>query len=82
MYKYLGCVVDEHLALNEMVEDKVAIGRRTLGAWLHRYQQEVGDIGVGAFKKLFSSLVVSTMLYGAEIWGCLRSLEDQVALIN
>ena len=49
---YLGCVVDEHLTLNEMVEDKATTGRKTLGAWLHRYQQEVGDIGVGAFKKL------------------------------
>ena len=55
-------MVDEHLALNEMVEDKAAIGRRTLGAWLHRYQQEMGDIGVGVFKKLFSSLVGSTRL--------------------
>ena len=38
MCKYLSCVVDEHLALNEMVEDKAAIGRRILGAWLHHYQ--------------------------------------------
>ena len=66
--------MDEHLALNEMVEDKAAIGRKILGAWLQRYQQEVGGIGVGVFKKLFSSLVGSSMLYGAEIWGSLRSL--------
>ena len=70
----IGCVVDEHLTLSEMVEDKAATGRKTPGAWLHRYHQEVGDIGVAAFKKLFSSLVSSSMLYGTEIWGCLRSL--------
>ena len=27
-YKYLGCVVDEHLELKEMVEEKAAEGRR------------------------------------------------------
>ena len=27
------------------------------------------------FRKLMSSLVESTMLYGAEIWGCNRDLE-------
>ena len=35
----------------------------------------MGDIGVGTFRKLMSSLVESTMLYGAEIWGCNRNLE-------
>ena len=35
-YKYLGCVVDEHLELKEMVEKKAAAGRRALGAWMNR----------------------------------------------
>ena len=26
IYKYLGCVVDEHLELKEMVEEKAAVG--------------------------------------------------------
>ena len=29
-YKYLGCVVDEHLELKEMVEERAAAGRRAL----------------------------------------------------
>ena len=29
-YKYLGCVVDEHLKLKEMVEERAAAGRRAL----------------------------------------------------
>ena len=32
-YKYLGCVVDEHLGLKEMVQDKVVAGKKALGAW-------------------------------------------------
>ena len=31
-YNYLGCVVDEHLELKEMVEEKAAVGRRALSA--------------------------------------------------
>ena len=61
-YKYLGCVVDEHLELKEMVEEKAAAGRRALSAWLNRCKAEVGDVGVGIFKKLMSALVDSTML--------------------
>ena len=74
-YKYLGCVIDEHLELKEMVEEKAAAGRRALSAWLNRCKAEVGDVGIGVFKKLMSALVDSTMLYGVEIWGCMRSLE-------
>ena len=55
-----------------MVEDKAAAGRRALSAWLNRCKAEVGNVGVGIFKKLTSALVVSTMLYGAKIWGCKR----------
>ena len=56
-YKYLGCVVDEHLELKEMVEEKAAAGRKALGAWLNRCKTEVGDVGVGTVKNLMSALV-------------------------
>ena len=74
-YKYLGCVIDEHLELNDMVEEKAMAGTKALGAWFSRCRVELGDIGVGAFRKLITSLVESTMLHGAEIWGCNRNLE-------
>ena len=41
-----------------------------MGAWFHRCRTELGDVGVGVFRKLITSLVDSTMLYGSEIWGC------------
>ena len=68
-------MIDEHLDLKEMVQDKVVAGMKALGAWFQRYRVEVGDIGIGTFKKLMSSLVESSMLYGAEIWGCSQNLE-------
>ena len=38
-------------------------------------EAEIGDVGVGTFKKLMSALVDLVMLYGVEIWGCTRGLE-------
>ena len=65
-----------------MVEEKAIAGKKALGAWLNRCKAEVGDVGVVTFKKLMSALVDSTTLYGAENWGCRRSLEaiEQVQL--
>ena len=74
-YRYLGCVVDEHLELKNMVEERAVASKKALGAWFHRCRSELGDIEVRVFRKLMSSLVESTMLYGAEIWGCNRDLE-------
>ena len=68
-YKYSGCVIDEHLELNDMVEERAVAGKKALGAWFSRCRVEVGDISVGTFRKLMASLVESTMLYDAEIWG-------------
>ena len=28
-----GCVIDEHLEMNDMVEEKTVAGKRALGAW-------------------------------------------------
>ena len=43
-YKYLGCVVDEHLVMTEMVEERAEDGRRALGACFQRCQAEIDDI--------------------------------------
>ena len=81
-YKYLGCVVDEHLVLTEMVGERAEAGRRALGACFQRYQAEIGDVGIRIFRKLWGLLVESSMMYGAEIWGSSRHLEliEQVQL--
>ena len=75
-YKYLGCIVDEFLEMREMIEDKAMAGKKALGAWFQRCTAELGDIGIGTFRKLMTSLVDSTMLYGAEVWGCCRNLQS------
>ena len=66
-YKYLGCVVDEHLVLTEMVEERAEAGRRALGASFQRCQAEIGDVGIRIFRKLWGSLVELSIMYGVEI---------------
>ena len=63
------------MELKEMGEEKAGAGRRSLSAWLNRCKADGGDVGVGIFNILMSALLDFTMLYGVEIWGCMRSLE-------
>ena len=51
-------------------------GKKALGAWFQRCTAELGDIGIGTFRKLMTSLVDSTMLYGAEVWGCCWNVQS------
>ena len=43
--KYLGCMVNEHLDLDDMVEDKEVDGKKALGAWFQRCNVEMGGGG-------------------------------------
>ena len=58
-----------------MVKDKGVDGKKALGAWFQRCNVEIGGVEVGTFKRLMSSIVESTMMYGAEVWGCNRNVE-------
>ena len=48
-------MVDEHLELKNMVEERAVVGKKALGAWFHWCRSELGDVGVGVFRKLMSS---------------------------
>ena len=70
-YKYLGCVVGEHLQGTTMVEERGMAGARALSDWFRRCRATVGEVrSRGAtFVRLMESLVESVLLYGAEVWG-------------
>ena len=84
-YKYLGCVIDEFLDLNSMVDDRnfwiwiqwwmtgPRAGRWTMDSLL---RSAVGVLYGCTFRTLLDSMVQSVPLYGAEAWGCLRGLES------
>ena len=43
-YKYLGCVVDEHVECRRMLEERGKAGARALSDWLRRYRATVGEV--------------------------------------
>ena len=79
VYKYLGCVVSEHLQSVRMAEERAKAGARALGDWLRRCRAAAGEVKGSIFMKLMEMLVESVLLYGAEVWGCggqLRPVEN------
>ena len=71
-YKYLGCVVDEHLSNVRMVEERAKARAKALSDWLRRCRATVGEV-TGAtltFVRLMEMLVESVLLHGVEAWGC------------
>ena len=74
-YKYLGCVVDEHGRCRRMVEERAKVGAVALSDWLRRCRALVGEVKGGTFGKLLEMLVGSVLLYGAEVWSCVRQLK-------
>ena len=75
-YKYLGCTVDEHLDLDDTVEDKGVDGKKALhGGLVLKVQFGDGVCGNRNIQELMSLLVESTMVYGVEVWECNRNVE-------
>ena len=72
-YKYLGCVINEHVESKVMVDSWGRAGARALCVWLRRCMQGScwrGARGVINFVKLLEAMVESLLLYGAGVWGC------------
>ena len=68
-YKYLGCVISEHLDGKRMLEERAKAGAKALSAWLKRCRATVGLVKGKSFTKLLGALVESVLLYGPEVWG-------------
>ena len=71
-YKYLDCVISEHLDGKWKLEERAKVGARALSAWLKRCRATVGVVKGESFTKLWEVLVESVLLYGAEVWVCGR----------
>ena len=81
-YKYLGCTINQHLECKGVVKERANAGTRALSSWLRGCTAAIGEVKGETFMKLMETLVESVLLYGAEVWGCGRQLEqvEQVQL--
>ena len=81
-YKYLVCTINQHMECKGMVKERANAGARALSSCLRGCTAAIGEVKGETFMKLMESLVKSVLLYGAEVWGCGRQLEqvEQVQL--
>ena len=79
-YRYLGCVINEHVKSKVIVDSRARVGARALVlcAWLWRCRVAVGEVQGESFVKLLEAMVESVLLYGAEVWGCCKRTEALV----
>ena len=66
-YKYLGCVVDEHLSNVRMIEERAKAGAKALSDWLRRCRASVGEVRGATFVRLLEMLVESVQY--VIVWG-------------
>ena len=73
-YKYLGCIVNEHMDCRKVVRERAMTGRGALSAWLWRCRVSMGEVRGKTFIKIMEALVKSALLYGAEVWEAVSGL--------
>ena len=61
-YKYLGCIVNEHIDCREMVRERATAGRGALSAW--QWRCSMGAVWGKTIVKLMEALVESALMYG------------------
>jgi hypothetical protein len=67
-YKYLGLTISCRNKWSKNVENLVSQTSK-VGFQLNRYLKTVGNLPYHVFFKLFNTIVIPTVCYGAEIWG-------------
>ena len=72
-YMYLGLMLTEHLDYNVLAKSVSMSANRALGLVISKYKA-FGGLPFGTFTKLYDSIVMGTISYGAVIWGDRASL--------
>ena len=65
-FKYLGAKLTEKEDVGQEVQTRVVEARRTMGG---RKIVKNREMGLGAKRGLYESIIVPTALYGTETWG-------------
>ena len=80
-YKYLGLWFHEHLDYNFGVQQLSKAASRALGSLTSKFYK-VGGMDFSVYTKLYESLVLPVLLYGASVWGfkkykCLNVVQNR-----
>lgn len=82
-YTYLGLMLTEHLDYNIMAKNVALSANRALGLVISKYKA-FGGLPFNTFTKLYDSIVLGTISYGAAIWGdrsfsCISAVQHRAA---
>ena len=80
---YLGLMLTEHLDYNVMAKNVAMSASRALGLVISKYKA-FGGLPFHTYTKLYDSVVVGTISYGAAIWGdrtflCISAVQHRAA---
>ena len=82
-YIYLGLMLTEHLDYDMMAKNVALSANRALGLVISKFKA-FGGLPFNAFTKLYDSIVIGTISYGAAIWGdrsfsCISAVQHRAA---
>ena len=82
-YMYLGLMLTEHLDYDVMAKNVSMSANRALRLVISKYKA-FGGLPFGTFTKLYDSIVMGTISYGAAIWGdrtfaCISAVQHRAA---
>ena len=82
-YTYLGLMLTEHLDYNMMAKNIALSANRALGLVISKFRA-FGGLPFNTFTKLYDSIVIGTISYGAAIWGdrsfsCISAVQHRAA---
>jgi len=66
-YTYLGVILDEHLLFQEAIQARIEKASSAFYAMV-AHLMKIGGTSHNVFRRLFDSLVVPVMDYGASVW--------------
>ena len=61
--------------LKLMIDQRIEVARKALSSCLQRCRTSVGEVYTDTYKCLLESFIDSVLLYGAEVWGCMRGID-------
>ena len=72
----LGVILDEHLLFQEAIQARIEKASSAIYAMV-AHLMKIGGTSHNVFRRLFDSLAVPVLDYGASVWSCMNLLQKR-----
>ena len=83
-YKYLGITVNSELSIERIAKERIGKGNQILGLWKKTLANE--KIGLKYKSMILKNILIPTITYGQEIYGCnenrVKNFMNKYCMIN